>query len=315
MVHEATDFPQGGVSDRPKSSLPWQSRILLLAAIWGSSFVLIKFGDQSFAPLQIALGRLAFGTAILLVIVAIRREALPRGVVLWFQLAVAALVSNALPFTLFAYGETRTTSILAGIANATTPLFTLLVAMAVLADERPDRARVAGLVLGFLGVLVVFGIWSGLGGNELIGNLACLGAAVSYGFSFPFMRRYLARRPESAISLVTGQLICGTIEIAIITPFFTSMPASISIKSWVSVIILGALGTGIAFVLNYGLIRDIGATMASIVTYIVPLFATVEGALVLGERITWNEPVGALIVILGVAITQGRVTPARWRHA
>src|SRR5947209_2383814 len=114
--------------ERGFSAIPWQARLVLLAAIWGMSFLFIKVGDEVLSPLQVALCRLIVGSIVLLLILAARREALPRDPALWSRLFVAALLFNALPFTLFAYGETRTTSVLAGIWNATTPLITLLVA-------------------------------------------------------------------------------------------------------------------------------------------------------------------------------------------
>ena len=289
-------------------------RFVLLATIWGSSFVFIKVGDEALSPLQVTLGRMLCGALMLLLILAVRREGLPRGARVWGHLAVAAFLLNALPFSLFAYGETGTTSVLAGIWNATAPLFTLLVAMAALPEERPSAARAAGLALGFLGVLVVLGPWQGLGGATLPGNLACLGAAVSYGFGFPYARKYLSGRPESTVALAAGQLLCGTAELGVVTPLLTHTPGTLPLRVIASVAALGVLGTGIAYILNYGLIREAGATLAATVTYVVPLFSTLEGVVILGERLTWYEPAGAVVVILGVAVAQGRLRLTR-RHA
>jgi drug/metabolite transporter (DMT)-like permease len=161
--------------------------------------------------------------------------------------------------------------------------------------------------LGFLGVLVVLGVWQGLAGQALAGDLACLGAALSYGLGFPYTRKYLAGRSTSIVALATGQLLCGTVELALVLPFVSGLPAVPPAHVLASLLALGVLGTGIAYILNYGLIRDAGATLASTVTYVVPLFSTIEGALVLGEPLAWYEPIGALIVILGVALSQGRL--------
>jgi len=300
---------------RGVAALPWQMRFVLLAAIWGSSFLFIKVSDAALAPLQVTLGRMICGALTLLLMLAVRREGLPRAPRVWGHLAVAALLLNALPFSLFAYGELRTTSVLAGIWNATTPLFAFPIALLMLREERPSPARTAGLAIGFLGVLVVLGVWQGLGGHALLGNLACLGAAVSYGCGFPYTRKYLAGRPESTVALAGGQLLCGTAELALVPPLLASIPTALPPAPVIaSVLALGVLGTGIAYILNYGLIRDAGSTIASTVTYVIPLFATVEGALVLGEKLTWYEPVGAVIVILGVAVSQGRLRLAP-RHA
>ncbi len=316
MQRDAAGEGRGGVvraadAARGAGALPWQAQFVVLAAIWGSSFLFIKVGDEALAPLQVTLGRMVCGALTLVLVVAARREGLPRGLRAWGRLAVAAFLLNALPFSLFAYGETQTTSVLAGIWNATAPLFTLLVAMATLPDERPSATRIAGLAVGFLGVLVVLGPWQGLDGETLPGNLACLGAAVSYGFGFPYARKHLAGRPESTVALAAGQLLCGTAELAVVTPFLTHTPHALPVRVVVSVVALGVLGTGLAYILNYGLIRAAGATLASTVTYVIPLFATVEGVAVLGERLTWYDPIGAAVVILGVAVSQGWVAVAR----
>src|SRR5205823_3877200 len=127
----------------------WLPGFVLLSAIWGSSFLFIKVADRSFAPLQVALGRCLLGATTLLVLVAIRRERLPRGREAWTHLFVIAILFNSVPFALFAFGETRVSSVVAGIWNGTTPLNTLVVALAVLPDERPTRERVLGLLIGF----------------------------------------------------------------------------------------------------------------------------------------------------------------------
>lgn len=209
------------------SARHWSARFLLLAAIWGCSFLFIKIGDEAFAPLQVALGRLIFGAGALLVALAARGDRLPRPGRVWGRLAVAALLLNTLPFSLFAYGETCVTSVLAGIWNATTPLLTLAVALLTLPEERPSRERVVGLAVGFAGVLVVLGAWQGFGGRAVLGDLACFGAACCYGLGLPYMRKHLAGRPESALALSAAQLLCGAAELAIVTPVLAAAPTAL----------------------------------------------------------------------------------------
>jgi drug/metabolite transporter (DMT)-like permease len=291
--------------------VPWQARLVLLASIWGLSFLFIKVGDEALAPLQVALGRNILGAVILLLILAGRREGLPREPRVWMHLAVVGFLFNTLPFVLFAYGETKTTSILAGIWNASTPLFVLPFTALVLPALRPSRQQMVGFGTGFIGVLIVLGVWHGFGGSALIGNLACLGAAACYGLAYPYSRRNLSGRTESTIALAAGQVLCGVVELGIITPFFTSAPSALPLKAIASMLALGVLGTGIAYVLNWSIIRDAGPAAASTVTYLNPLVATAVGVAILGESLSWYEPVGALIVILGVAISQGRLRIAR----
>jgi drug/metabolite transporter (DMT)-like permease len=285
----------------------WLPGFLLLSAIWGASFLFIKVGDRAFAPLQVAFARCALGALALVAMLAIRRESLPRGRAAWGHLFMLAVLFNSVPFALFAWGETEVSSVVAGIANGTTPLYVLLVSLAVLPGERPTRGRVLGLVVGFAGVVVVLGPWRDIGG-QLLGYLACLGAAACYGIGFPYTRRFLAGRPESAVSLSAAQVLCGTAQLALVVPWATGAPHRFPLDAILSMLALGAGGTGIAYVLNYDVIRRAGAQIASTVTYLVPLFSTVLGVVVLGERLSWNQPVGAAVVLLGVALTQGRLS-------
>jgi drug/metabolite transporter (DMT)-like permease len=299
--------PRATRREKDQWASPWLGSYLLLSAIWGTSFLFIKIADRQLSPLQVVLARVAFGTATVLVVLLARRARLPSGWRTWGHLALLALISNVVPFSLIAYGETHISSVLAGLWNATTPLFTLLVALAVLPEERPTRQRLAGLLVGFIGVSVVLGPWSGLGGPSLAGSVAVAGASACYGLSFAYMRRYVTVQPDTGVSLVAGQLLCATAITATASILFTSAPARLGAGPLLSVGALGVLGTGIAYVLNYAVVRRAGATIASTVTYLVPLFATACGVALLGEGVVWNEPLGALIVLLGVALAQGRL--------
>jgi drug/metabolite transporter (DMT)-like permease len=290
-------------------SVPWPARFALLALFWGSTFLFIKIGDEALAPIQVSLGRLLIGTTTLLAILAVRGERLPAGWRLWGQLAIAGLLLNVIPFTLFAYGERHVSSLLAGIWNATVPLFTLPIAIAWIADEHATARRLLGLAVGFAGVLIVLGAWRGVGGASLAGNLLCLGAAASYGVGFPYTRRYLARRPEGPLALASAQLICATVEIAILALLFTQVPHGLAAKHVLSVLALGVFGTGLTFVLNYSIIRDVGATVASTVAYVMPIVSTALGVIALGEPLRWYEPVGAAVIVAGAFLAQE--APAR----
>ncbi|MBV9803410.1 MAG: EamA family transporter [Solirubrobacterales bacterium] len=289
-----------------RGALPWPARFTLLALFWGSTFLFIKIGDERLAPLQVSLGRLVVGTATLLAILGVRRQRLPSGASVWGRLALAGILLNVAPFTLFAYGEQHVSSLLAGIWNATVPLFTLPVALLALSDEHANARRLLGFAVGFAGVLVVLGVWRGLGGASLGGNLLCLGAAASYGLGFPYTRRYLAHRPEGPLALAGAQLICATVEIAILTALFAHSAHSLAAKHVLSVLALGVFGTGLTFVLNYSLIRDVGATVTSTVAYVIPIVSTVLGIVALGEPLRWYEPVGAVVVVLGAGLAQAQ---------
>lgn len=283
---------------------PWPVRFVLLAVAWGSTFLFIKVGDEAFAPLQVSFGRLLVGTAVLLAILAVSGDRLPTERRTWAHLAVAGILLNVAPFSLFAYGERHVSSVLAGIWNATVPLFTLPIAILWLADEHATARRLTGLAAGFAGVLTVLGVWRGVGTTSLGGNLLCLGAAASYGLGFPYARRYLARRPEGPVALATAQLMCATVEITILTLLFTSAPHGVHAKHVLSVLALGAFGTALTFLLSYSLIRDVGATVTSTVAYVIPIVSTVLGIVALGEPLSWYEPVGAAVIVGGAIIAQ-----------
>jgi drug/metabolite transporter (DMT)-like permease len=183
--------------------------------------------------------------------------------------------------------------------------------------ERITLRRAAGVGLGFAGVLVVLGIWQGVGGATLTGQLMCFGAAVCYGFGVPYQRRFLSARPESAVALATTQVLLATAMLgvsALVVAGAPPNPATLSADVIGSVLTLGALGTGLAYVLLTRVIRAAGATVASMVTYLIPVFATVAGVAILGEHLAWYEPVGALVVLAGVAVSQGALRRPRLRR-
>jgi drug/metabolite transporter (DMT)-like permease len=285
------------------------SRFVGLTLIWGASFLFIKIGVQAVAPLQVAFGRVAFGALTLLVVSLARRERLPHEPRIWGHLVVAAVLANALPFTLFGYAEQHVSSALASIGNATVPLFTLLFALFLLPDERPTWQRSVGLAIGFAGVLIVLGVWRGVAqANDFGGMLLILTATASYGLSGVYMRRYLSSTSYSSLALSLGQLAVASLELALVLPFATHLPHHVPAGALAAIFALGAFGTGIAYVLAYSLLRIAGATVASTVTYFIPVVSIVIGVIGLGERLTWNAPLGALVIIAGAVLSR---TPAR----
>jgi drug/metabolite transporter (DMT)-like permease len=288
-------------------SRAWRIQFLALSATWGSSFLFIKVLGRHWPAVWVALGRVALGALTLTVLVYARGERLQLGRGAWRHLAVAAVFFNAIPFTLFAAGEQHVSSIAAGLWNATTPLWVLTIASLALPEERPDRAKLIGLAVGFAGVALLLGPWRGLGGGQLVGHLACAGAAVCYGVGFPYTRRFLAGRPESGVVLAAAQLVCATVLLAIAAPFARAPGAGIGLAGVGSLLALGALGSGVAYVLNYAIVRAAGATTASTVTYVIPVFSTALGVIVLGETLRWNQPAGTLVLFAGIAVSQGRV--------
>jgi drug/metabolite transporter (DMT)-like permease len=284
-----------------RSALP---RIALLALIWGSAFLWIKLADRGFSPVEVTLTRLAMGAAVLFAIVLARREAVPRSLQLWAHIAVAALFANAVPYLLFAVAEQRVDSSTAGVINATTPLWTVVLALAVRHQKSLTSWQTAGLIVGFAGAVLIFTPWRAASGLTSAGGLECLAASVSYAISYIYMDRYLARRELGAIVLSACQLAAATVMLAVAltvsgvqTPHFTA-------ESVAAIAVLGIIGTGFAYVLNYQIIISEGATVASTVTYLLPVIAIVLGALVLSESVTVTVLAGIALVLTGVALTR-----------
>ena len=284
----------------------WLPAYLALGLVWGCSFIFIKLGLEFLTPFGVAFVRCALGAITLLIVVKIMKIDLPKEKSTWYKLWVVAMLLNVVPGILFAYAKLHVTSVLAGIINATTPLATLIVMLIAFREEKLKSEQVYGLILGGLGVMVVLGIWQGIGDNQLTGVIALLIAVTCYGISFPYSKRNiipLGLKPEAA---ATTQLIMAAITLL---PFYlydgisqdNYRPANIF-----AMLALGILGSGFAYIWNFSIIAAAGSSIASSVTYLTPVVAVFVGWLFLGEVIVWHEPVGALLVILGAAVSQGR---------
>ena len=284
-----------------RSALP---RIALLALIWGSGFLWIKLADRGFSPAEVTLARLVLGAAALFAIVLARREQVPRAGRLWGHIAVAALFGNAVPYLLFAVAEQHVDSSTAGIINATTPLWTVVLALAVRHQKTVTGWQVAGLITGFAGTLLIFTPWHTASGLVSAGGLECLAASVSYAVGYIYMDRFLARRGLGPVVLSACQLLAASVMLAIALPASGAQAVHASAESVVALAVLGIIGTGFAYVLNYQIITSEGATVASTVTYLLPVVAIALGVLVLGESITVSALTGIALVLAGVALTR-----------
>ena len=284
----------------------WLPAYLALGLVWGCSFIFIKLGLEFLTPFGVAFGRGALGAITLLIVVKLKKIELPKARSTWRKLWVVAMLLNVVPGILFAYAEVHVTSVLAGIINATTPLATLIVMLIAFRDEKLKSEQVYGLLLGAIGVLVVLGIWQGIGDNQLTGVIALLIAVTCYGISFPYSKRNiipLGLKPEAA---ATTQLVMAAITLL---PFYLYDGISQDYyrpATFFAMLALGILGSGFAYIWNFSIIAAAGSSIASSVTYLTPVVAVFVGWLFLGETIAWHEPIGALLVILGAAISQGR---------
>ncbi len=290
-----------------RKSQSWLGLYIALGIVWGCSFIFIKLGLEFLTPFGVAFGRCALGALALLIYLKIKGLSLVRVRKMIGHLWVVALLLNVIPGIFFAWAETEVTSILAGIINAVTPLMTLIAIMLVARNEKPTRPQVVGLVFGFLGVLTVLGAWQGLGDNPLWAILILLAAVTCYGFSFPYSRRFILPAQLKPEVMAATQVTLGAITLL---PFFLINGVAKSeflLGPVLAMVTLGVFGSGFAYIWNFTIMRDAGSAIASSVTYVTPLVAVLVGFVFLNEVLHWYEPIGALIVLLGAAIAQGRI--------
>jgi drug/metabolite transporter (DMT)-like permease len=279
-------------------------RLVLLAFIWGWSFLFIKVAVEGMTPSTVAAARMGLGLAVLASILRLRGLRLPGGAVWWRHFAVVALAGSVVPFTLLAWGEQHVSSALTSVLNASTPLFAAIFVAAFL-GERLRPLQVGGLLLGFVGVGVAAGLGAGdLAESSLGGEAAAVLAGVGYGVSFAYAKRHLVGIPP--IVAATGQLAAGTVmllPVAVVTTARDGM--SLTPRRVLAISLLGVFGTGIAYVLNYRSIAELGPTLASVVTYLVPVVAVVVGVLFLDEPFELRLLLGGGLTVAGIALLNG----------
>ncbi|MDQ3897688.1 MAG: DMT family transporter [Actinomycetota bacterium] len=280
-------------------------RLALLAFIWGWSFLFIKVAVEGMTPSTVAATRMALGLAVLLTVLRLRGLRLPTGAVWWRHFAFVALVGSVLPFTLLAWGEQHVSSALTSVLNASTPLFAALFVAAFL-GERLRPLQLAGLLLGFVGVAVAAGLaGADLAESSLAGEAAAVLAGVGYGASFAYTKRHLVGIPP--LVAATGQLAAGSamlLPVALVTTVREGI--SLTPRRVLAIGLLGVFGTGIAYVLNYRSIAELGPTVASVVTYLVPVVAVVVGVVFLDEPFELRLLLGGGLTVAGIVLLNGR---------
>ena len=288
----------------------WLPAYLALGLVWGCSFIFIELGLVFLSPFGVTFVRCALGAITLLIFAKARKVELPKGKAIWKKLWVVAMLLNVVPGVLFAFAQQYITSALAGIINATTPLMTLIFMLLIFREEKIKREQVYGLLIGALGVMTVMGVWKELGGNQLIGIIALLIAVSCYGASYPYSTRNvipLGLKPEA---LATGQLLMATVTLLPLFIFDGFSSNNYESRSIIAMLCLGIFGSGFAYIWNFSVTAAAGSAIGSTVTYITPVVAVIVGWLYLNEEIAWHEPVGALVVIIGALLSQGRLN--RW---
>jgi len=289
----------------------WIASYLALGIVWGASFLFIEKSLTFLTPVGVAFFRCTLGALSLWVVLLYKKLRINRDFLLFLQLWIVGLLLNVFPGILFAYAQERVSSILAGIMNSLTPIMSILMILIVFRSERLSFERIFGILLGFFGVVIVLTVGQSFGEISLSAILALLLAVLCYGASYPFSSKYIIPRKLSPEVLATAQVSLSALTLF---PFFLLNgfhSYEISFEALLSILALGILGTGIAYIWNFRNVELAGPSIASTVTYITPLVAVILGFLLLGEPLTWNEPVGGLIVLIGSAIAQGRMRIVR----
>jgi drug/metabolite transporter (DMT)-like permease len=302
--------------------VPWQLKFTALAFMWGSSFLLMKIGLRSLAPLQISGLRILSGAVVLVALLTASGGRLPRQRRVWGHLMVTGFFLGSLPFSLFALGEERISSALAGIGNSITPIATVMFSLLLLPIDKIAPRKIIGVLIGFVGVLVIMQPWQSQGRPDLLGFGMTLVAGMSYGLGWIYTRRFLGRVDFGGLTLPAAQMLTSAGQMLLaLTIWWLTARARLSLGApWsvhantsggsvlvplLAVLALGVVGTGIAMSFQYDVVRAAGPTVGSSVTYLIPLVSVALGVLVLGERLAWPQFAGAAVV-LGAAVLIGR---------
>jgi drug/metabolite transporter (DMT)-like permease len=283
--------------------------LIALSVLWGGSFFFNGVAVRELPPLTIVLARVGIAALALWLVLAALRIQVPRVPGLAAAFLGMGLLNNAVPFTLFVWGQGHIASGLAAILNATTPLFTVLVAHVLTRDERLTAGKAAGVIVGFAGVVVMLGpdLLAGLG-TGLWAQLACLAAALSYAFAGVYGRRF-RRMGVPPLATAAGQVTASTLVmiplvLVVEQPWTLPSPGA---GTWGALLGIGLLSTALAYVLYFRLLAAAGATNLLLVTFLIPVSAILLGTLVLGERLAPRHLAGMALIGAGLALMDGRL--------
>lgn len=274
---------------------------ILLGLIWGSSFMWIEIALRETAPFTLVAFRVFFGFLFGLVVIFIQKIPIPRTRKEWTPLIVLGLTNIAIPFALITWGQKSIDSGVASILDATVPLFTILIAHFMLADDKMTWPKVFGLLVGFAGVVVLLSEDVGASAGSVWGQLAVILACIFYAGSSVYTRKFTedtAGIMRSMGPLASSTVVTGISAAVLEAPFkIPTLP-----MTWIALLWLGILGSGIAFLIMFYLMHEIGPTRATMVTYLFPLSGVTLGALFLGEEVTWQIILGAILIVGSLAI-------------
>ena len=284
-------------------------RLLALSVLWGGSFFFVEVALSDLPPLWIVVLRVSLGAAVLWIFILAAGGRPPASARRWGQFATMGVLNNVAPFCLFAYGQTEIASGLAAILNATTPIFTVIIASVLLADERLTKGKLVGVVIGFLGVAILIGpsAFAALDGSFWT-KLACLFAAISYAFAGVYGRRF-AQEGVAPIQAAAGQVTASAAFLLPIVFFLHPIGTfgPVSAETWAAIAGLALLSTALAYGLYFRILATAGATNILLVTFLIPISSIGLGISLLGEAISAYQVAGMAVIGCGLVFIDGRL--------
>jgi drug/metabolite transporter (DMT)-like permease len=296
--------------ERTMAAREW-ALLLTLSVLWGGSFFFVGVAVRELPTFTIVASRVGLAALVLLLALRLAGLALLRDPRAWRAFLAMGLLNNALPFSLIVWGQAHVASGLASILNATTPLFTVLVAHLLTTDERLTAWRLVGVAVGFAGVVLMIGPDALRGfGSDVLAQLACLAAALSYACAGVYGRRFramgIAPLQTAAGQLVASSLVLVPVALLLDRPWTLPMPGA---GTWAAMVALAILSTAIGYILYFRILARSGATNVLLVTFLVPVSAILLGALVLDERLAARHFAAMALIGLGLACIDGRLLP------
>ncbi|WP_231510228.1 DMT family transporter [Fischerella sp. PCC 9605] len=287
--------------------------LVMLSVLWGGSFFFTKIALEELSPLTLVLGRVSLAAIALTSFVFLNGKRMPVSPNLWREFLVMGALNNLIPFNLIVWGQTQIDSSLAAILNATTPVFTTVLAHFLTPDERLTPNRLIGVLLGLCGVIVLLGL-KALHGLSLfsLGQFAILGAACSYGCAGIYGRRFQELSP----SIAAAGMLTSTAVIMLPLALILERPWDLRISgvSWGAVLALGLFSTAIAYLIYFRILTVAGATNLLLVTFLIPISALLLGIFILGERLDCHAFAGMIFIFTGLAAIDGRIFSKIWRR-